>query len=151
VGLAWAGDPTHKLDLMRSCTLKTFAALAELEGVAFYSLQKGGRSAKSGDAPAGMKFFDFTPDLKDFADTAALMANLDVIISVDTSVVHMAGALGRRVFTLLPFNPDFRWLLDRADSPWYPTMKLFRPARPGDWESVIANVKADLAGMLAQC
>ena len=76
------------------------------------------------------------------------MANLDVIVSVDTSIVHMAGALGRRVFTLLPFNPDFRWLLDRADSPWYPTMKLFRPARPRDWESVIGNVKADLEGML---
>jgi tetratricopeptide (TPR) repeat protein len=149
VGLAWAGDPTHKLDLMRSCTLKTLAPLAELEGVGFYSLQKGGRAAKAQDVPAGMKFFDFTAELRDFSDTAALMANLDLIISVDTSIVHMAGALGRRVFTLLPFNPDFRWLLDRADSPWYPTMKLFRPTRPGDWERVMANVKADVADMLA--
>jgi tetratricopeptide (TPR) repeat protein len=149
VGIAWAGDPTHKLDLMRSCTLSAFAPLADLEGVVFYSLQKGNRAAKPGDAPAGMKFFDFTRDLSDFADTAALIANLDVIISVDTSIVHMAGALGRRVFTLLPFNPDFRWLLDRADSPWYPTMKLFRPPRPRDWETVFANVRSDLAAMLA--
>jgi hypothetical protein len=148
VGIAWAGDPTHKLDLMRSCTLSAFAPLAELEGVAFYSLQKGGRAAKPGEAPARMKFFDFTEELTDFSDTAALMSSLDLIISVDTSIVHMAGALGRPVFTLLPYNPDWRWLLGRADSPWYPTMKLFRPSRPRDWETVFANVKAELARML---
>jgi len=150
VGIAWAGDPTHKLDLMRSCALQNFATLADLDSVAFYSLQKGGRAAKPGDAPPGMRFFDFTADLRDFADTAALMANLDLIISVDTSIVHMAGALGRAVFTLLPFNPDFRWLLERSDSPWYPTMKLFRPPKPRDWNAVFSAVKQDVAAMLRQ-
>jgi tetratricopeptide (TPR) repeat protein len=150
VGIAWAGDPTHRFDLVRSCTLKQFAPLADLDGVVFYSLQKGARAAKPGDAPAGMTFIDYTDDIKDFADTAALMSNLDLIISVDTSIVHMAGALGRPVFTLLPFNPDFRWLLDRSDSPWYPTMKLFRPPKPRDWDAVFAEVKMDLAAMLAQ-
>ena len=150
IGVAWAGDPTHKLDLMRSCALKDFAPLADLDGVAFYSLQKGARGAKPGDAPPGMRFFDYTADLHDFADTAALMSALDLVISVDTSIVHMAGALGRPVFTLLPFNPDFRWLLDRSDSPWYPTMKLFRPPRPHDWESVFAAVKADVSQMLRE-
>jgi Flp pilus assembly protein TadD len=149
IGIAWAGDPTHKLDLMRSCTLPHFAALADLDGLVFYSLQKGGRAARPGDVPAGMKFVDVTEELKDFSDTAALMANLDLIISVDTSIVHLAGALGRRVFTLLPFNPDFRWLIDRADSPWYPTMELFRPPKPMDWDSVFAATSDLTAAMLA--
>ncbi|MEA2709693.1 MAG: hypothetical protein QOF78_2294 [Phycisphaerales bacterium] len=150
IGLAWAGDPTHKLDLLRSCALKDFAPLADLENLVFYSLQKGPRSARPSDVPPNMRFVDFSADLHDFSDTAALMMNLDLIISVDTAIVHLAGALGRPVFTLLPFNPDFRWLLDRDDSPWYPTMKLFRPTKPLDWATVFANVKSEIEKLLAR-
>jgi tetratricopeptide (TPR) repeat protein len=148
IGVAWAGDPTHRLDLMRSCTLSRFAEISKIPGVVIYSLQKGGRAAKPEDVPPGMTFHDFTADLHDFSDTAALMMNLDLVISVDTAVVHLAGALGRPVFTLLPFNPDFRWLIDRPDTPWYPTMKLFRPPTPMDWDSVFADVLREVKAML---
>ena len=92
-----------------------------------------------------MELVDWTEELKDFADTAALIANLDLVIAVDTAVVHLAGAMGKPVWTLLPFASDWRWLLDRADSPWYPTMRLFRQATPGDWDGVIRRVAAELS------
>jgi hypothetical protein len=87
-----------------------------------------------------MDFVDWTEELHDFADTAALIANLDLVIAVDTAVVHLAGAMGKPVWTLLPFVPDWRWLLEREDSPWYPTMRLFRQSSWGDWDSVITRV-----------
>ena len=87
-----------------------------------------------------MKLTDYTADITDFADTAALIANLDVVLSVDTSVAHLAGALGRPVWTLLPFAPDWRWMLKREDSPWYPSMRLFRQATAGNWSEVIERV-----------
>ena len=88
---------------------------------------------------------DFTTELHDFADTAAFIANLDLVIGVDTAVVHLAGALGRKVWTLLPYSPDWRWLLNRDDSPWYPTMRLFRQPGPGDWATVVGNVVESLS------
>jgi hypothetical protein len=108
------------------------------------SLQKGAAAAEARTPPAGMELIDVAEELKDFADTAALLANLDLVIAVDTAVVHLAGAMGKPVWTLLPFAPDWRWLLDRSDSPWYPTMRLFRQPSIGDWDSVIAEVREQL-------
>ena len=104
----------------------------------------GEAGKKAANPPKGMTLIDLTQEIKDFADTAALIENLDLVISVDTAVAHLAGALGRPVWTLLPFSPDWRWLADRDDSPWYPTMRLFRQPLPGDWRSVISKIKANL-------
>jgi len=140
VGLGWAGNPNHKNDRHRSMKLEMLAPLGQASGARFFSLQKGAAAAEAKTPPPGMELVDWTQELKDFADTAALIANLDLVIAVDTAVVHLAGAMGKPVWTLLPFNSDWRWLLDREDSPWYPTMRLFRRPSLGDWDSVIARV-----------
>jgi len=144
VGLAWAGSPTMADDRRRSIPPDLLAALAETPGVSFVSLQKGA-AAQASIAPPGLKLHDFTDELKDFADTAALIANLDLTISVDTAVIHVAGSLGRPVWLLNRFNGCWRWLLDRTDSPWYPTLRQFRQSRPGDWNSVVAEIGEALA------
>ncbi len=136
VGIVWAGRPTHDNDRNRSMAPAALTPLRELNDVRFYSLQKGAT------APPFMT--DLTADLNDFADTAAVIENLDLVISVDTSVAHLAGALGKKTWTLLPIRPEWRWLLDREDSPWYPTMKLFRQAQRGNWTDVIERVAAEL-------
>jgi tetratricopeptide (TPR) repeat protein len=140
VGLAWAGSPTHRNDRNRSIKLEMLAPLGQVPGMRFFSLQKGAAAAEAKTPPPGMDLVDWTMELKDFADTAALIANLDLVIAVDTAVIHLAGAMGKPVWTLLPFVPDWRWLLQRPDSPWYPTMHLFRQPRIGDWDSVITSV-----------
>ncbi|MGD0390491.1 MAG: tetratricopeptide repeat-containing glycosyltransferase family protein [Tepidisphaeraceae bacterium] len=140
VGLAWAGNPTHKNDRNRSIKLARLAALGQMPGARFFSLQKGAAAAETKTPPAGMELVDWTAELKDFADTAALIANLDLVIAVDTAVVHLAGAMGKPVWTLLPYVPAWRWLLERQDSPWYPSMRLFRQPCIGDWDSVITRV-----------
>jgi hypothetical protein len=114
-----------------------------VKGVDFFRLQKsdGGKQA----APPGLDWTDWTEELHDFSQTAALVANLDLLISVDTSVAHLAGAMGKPVWLLLPYLPDWRWLLDREDSPWYPTMRLFRQTTAGDWAGVIQKVVEQLA------
>lgn len=145
VGLVWAGSKEHKGNRFRSCSLAALAPLADVPGVSFFSLQKGDASAEAKAPPAGMRFFDHTERLSDFVDTAALMANLDLVITVDTSVAHLAGAMGKPVWVLTPFCPDWRWLLEREDSPWYPSMRLFRQTRIGDWAGCIARVKDELA------
>jgi len=137
VGIAWAGNPDHQRDFDRSCGLAALAPLASVPDVALISLQKGPAAAETATPPPGMTLHDFTSDLATFAETAALIANLDLVIAVDTSVAHLAGALGKPVWTLLAFAPDWRWLLNRNDSPWYPTMRLFRQTTPGDWTDVI--------------
>jgi len=144
VGLSWAGRPTHKDNSNRSFPLETFAPLAQSNGVIFYSLQKGKGSEQANNPPVGMRLIDYTNKIQDFSDTAALIENLDLVISVDTAVAHLAGAMGKPVWTLLPFAPDWRWMLNREDSPWYPTMRLFRQPSPGDWKSVINNVRKEL-------
>lgn len=144
IGIAWAGNPLHPNDHNRSCRLADFMPLARVPGVVFYSMQKGEPSAQAADPPRGMVLKDVSRRLNRFSDTAALMANLDLVISVDTAPVHLAGALGVPVWTLLPFDPDWRWLLDRPDSPWYPTMKLFRQPKAKDWPAVFAAVKNEL-------
>jgi tetratricopeptide (TPR) repeat protein len=140
VGLGWAGNPAHKNDRNRSMKLARLAPLGQAPGVRFFSLQKGAAATEAKTPPAGMELVDWTQELKDFADTAALIANLDLVIAVDTAVAHLAGAMGKPVWTLLPYAADWRWMLERRDSPWYPTMRLFRQPYGGDWDSVIARV-----------
>ena len=128
VGLVWSGRPEHKNDHNRSLKLSTLLPLLDCD-VTFISLQ---REVRPGDAATlkGLDIVHFGGELKNFSDTAAIISNLDVVISVDTSVAHLAGALGTPVWILLPFVPDWRWLLDREDSPWYPTARLFRQNNP---------------------
>ncbi len=144
VGLAWAGSPAHKNDRNRSMKLARLAPLGRTPGVRFFSLQKGEAAAES-KTPPGLELVDWTQELKDFADTAGLIENLDLVIAVDTAVAHLAGAMGKPVWTLLPSNSDWRWMLEREDSPWYPTMRLFRQTSWGDWDSVVARVAEALS------
>jgi Flp pilus assembly protein TadD len=150
VGLVWAGSPAHRHDRNRSIKLETLAPLGQLPGVHFFSLQKGQAAAEAKTPPPGMELVDWTEELKDFADTAALIANLDLVIAVDTAVAHLAGAMGKPIWTLLPFASDWRWLLQRQDCPWYPTMRLFRQKSLGDWADVIQRVAQDLGTFTAQ-
>ncbi|TQF37418.1 hypothetical protein UNPF46_19725 [Bradyrhizobium sp. UNPF46] len=139
VGLVWSGSPTMADDRRRSIPPDLLSGLAAIPGVSFVSLQKRA-AGQMIVAPAGLALHDFTDELNDFADTAALIANLDLTISVDTAVIHVAGALGRPVWLLNRFNGCWRWLLDRDDSPWYPTLRQFRQPCPGDWSSVVAEI-----------
>ncbi len=151
VGLAWAGNPRqfsidlNRTDRRRSIPLDLFAPLAECRSAIFYSLQLGEAAAQAAQAP--LNLIDLTERIGDFADTAALVANLDLVISVDTSVAHLAGALGKPVWLLSRYDACWRWLREREDSPWYPTLRLFRQTIPGDWLEVIGRVRTALAGM----
>jgi tetratricopeptide (TPR) repeat protein len=144
VGIAWSGNPKYKHDHLRSCELETFACLANIEGIDYFSLQKRKVAEQATDPLAGLRLIDFMDEVNDFADTAAIIQNLDLVISVDTAVAHLAGALGKTVWILLPYTPDWRWMLDREDSPWYPTMSLFRQKSPGEWGPVIEKVAEEL-------
>jgi Flp pilus assembly protein TadD len=144
IGVVWAGKPGHGNDKNRSCALEHFLTLARIPGVAMYGLQKGD-AARQAENPADMKgIVNFDRELKDFSETAAAIENLDLVISVDTALVHLAGAMGKPVWTLLPYAPDWRWLLEREDSPWYPTMRLFRQPVRGDWGAVFDKIKDEL-------
>ena len=155
VGLVWRGSPLKRhpedraADRRRSITLAHFAPLAAVPGVSFVSLQKGEAARQTAAPPPGLTVHDFTGELGDFADTAALVAALDLVISVDTAVAHLAGTLDRPVWILTPFDADWRWLLGRSDSPWYPTARLFRQPRPGDWGTVMVQVETALRGFAA--
>ena len=144
IGVVWAGNPGFKQNRYRNIPLHFFVPVAGLPGVTLYSLQKGEETAMAKSPPVDMKLVDYAGKINDFADTAAFIENLDLIISVDTAVAHLAGALGKPVWTLLPFSPEWRWLLEREDSPWYPTMRLFRQSSHGDWQSVIDRVVEEL-------
>ncbi|MBB6251573.1 tetratricopeptide repeat protein [Nitrospirillum iridis] len=143
VGLAWSGNPRHRADRLRSIPLAALAApLAGVAGVTLCAVQKDRRP---GDAEVLSALGVMDAPLEDFSETATLLAGLDLVITVDTAVAHLAGALGRPVWLLLPFAPDWRWRLHRGDTPWYPSMRLFRQETQGDWMSVIAEVSAALA------
>ncbi|WP_164935481.1 tetratricopeptide repeat protein [Bradyrhizobium guangzhouense] len=146
VGLVWSGDPGHNNDHNRSIALCALVPLLDCD-VQFVSLQKGIRDEDRAFLAERSDIVDLTEQFTDFGETAALMSCLDLVISVDTSVVHLAGALGAPVWTMLPFNPDWRWLLDRDDSPWYRSMRLFRQPTRGDWASVVDRVRRELDGM----
>jgi hypothetical protein len=143
VGLVWAGQARPALpgfailDGRRSMALSSLAALATVEGAAFVSLQHGPEAAQAQTPPPGLTLFDPMPGVMDFADTAAIIANLDLVISVDTSVVHLAGAMGKPVFLLDRYDHCWRWLSGRVDSPWYPELRIFRQERIGDWTPVL--------------
>jgi tetratricopeptide (TPR) repeat protein len=143
-GLVWAGRPTHKGDASRSIPLRLLSALLAIADVQFYSLQKGDRANDLRGIDSRLPVIDWTNELGDFADTAALMAHLDLVISVDTAVAHLAGALAKEVWTLLAYSPDFRWMAEGDASPWYPTMRLFRQQSLGDWPTVVARVAEEL-------
>jgi hypothetical protein len=147
VGLAWAGSPTNVDDRNRSCSLQALAGLFEMPDVAWINLQLGvGREElRAVQTP----ILDGGDEQTDYAETAGLMAELDLIVTVDTSIAHAAGALGRPVWIMLQYIADFRWLLDRADSPWYPSARLFRQPRIGDWSAVATEVKAALTDFAA--
>ncbi len=150
VGLVWAGGTrpdqpdANAIDRRRSIPLSALAPLAEITGCSFISLQKGDAARQAGTPPRGMVLHDFTDQLEDFSDTAALVENLDLVISVDTAVAHLAGALGKPVWLLNRFDTCWRWLLDREDSPWYPTLRQFRQPTMGDWGAAIEKVRDEL-------
>ncbi|MBD2464965.1 tetratricopeptide repeat protein [Oscillatoria sp. FACHB-1407] len=150
VGIAWAGNPDYPRDHSRSCSLQEFANLLTTPKVAFYSLQKGERVAELVDLPDAIAIQDLSGLLNDFANTAGAIAQLDLVITTDTAVAHLAGALGKPVWVLLSFVPDWRWLLDREDSPWYPTMRLFRQSQLGDWAGVFDRVTQALQQRLIE-
>ena len=142
IGLVWAGSAGHANDHRRSIPLAVFAPLWQaLPDVGFVSLQVGPAAAQ---APACPGLLDVGPELGDFADTAAVIEQLDLVITVDTAVAHLAAAMGQATWVLLPFSPDWRWQLDRDDSPWYPSVRLYRQRQPDDWPEVVSRVAADL-------
>jgi tetratricopeptide (TPR) repeat protein len=138
VGLVWAGSKRSAHKEYRTETIDALAPLADVPDIRFFSLQKGDDSRQA--APPGMDLVDLSAELNDFADTAALIQNLDLVVAVDTAVGHLAGALARPVWILVPFKSDFRWLLHRPDTPWYPTMRLFRQPAEGDWRTPILRM-----------
>jgi tetratricopeptide (TPR) repeat protein len=150
VGLVWAGNPrtadpaANAIDRRRSMALARLAPLGAVPGVSFVSLQKGARAEEAKTPPPGLTLHDWTDELWDFADTAALISALDLVISVDTSVAHLAGALGKPVWVLNRYDACWRWLYGRTDSPWYPSLRLFRQSRYDEWDSVIEEVSAAL-------
>jgi len=147
IGLAWSGGPRHKKDANRSIKLHSLLPFLDVEAD-FISLQKDVRADDATVLQGRTDLAHFGDKLDTFADTAAVIGSLDLVISVDTSVAHLAGALAKPVWILLPFLPDWRWLLDREDSPWYPTARLFRQNAPGDWSSVISLVVLELKKLL---
>jgi tetratricopeptide (TPR) repeat protein len=148
VGVFWQGDPRHRKDRQRSLPLPAFAPLANLDGVRLCSLQEGPGGDQSAAAP--FPILNLASQFHDFADTASALMNLDLVISVDSAVAHCAGALGIPVWVLLPYAPDWRWLGHREDSPWYPSMRLFRQKHLGDWEEVFGRVQAALTELLRE-
>jgi Flp pilus assembly protein TadD len=152
VGLVWKGNPLFENDSDRSLpNLELLAVLGKISGVRFFSLQKGAGEEEAANPPDGLPLMNLGPQLADFADTAAIIEHLDLVISVDTAVAHLAGAMGKTCWVLLPdYKTDWRWLSDRCDSPWYPgVMRLFRQPRMGDWSAVITEIDTALQAFIA--
>jgi len=145
VGLVWAGNPSHANDRNRSLPAAALPPLLAQPGVRFLSLQTGSGHAGLGACDVE----DVMDGVRDFADTAALIANLDLLVSVDTAPLHLAGALARPALGLIAYAPDWRWQLERTDSPWYPTLRLLRQSKPGDWGTVLDAVRLHLREALA--
>ncbi len=138
IGIAWAGSGANRNDRNRSIPLEKWGAILGVKGCRFHSL---------GTSPpaAGLEVADWSGQLTDFAETAGLIANLDLVISVDTAVGHLAGAMGKETWLLIAFPPDWRWMLERGDSPWYPTVRLYRQKGAGEWEGVMGEVVGELS------
>ncbi|MEQ9574478.1 MAG: glycosyltransferase family 9 protein, partial [Rhodospirillales bacterium] len=144
IGLAWAGNPTHRRDGARSLPLADLSPLFDVPGLRFVNLQVGLRPEDAEEMARRPDLFAETPHLGDFADTAAVVAGLDLVISADTAVLHLAGALGQPAWGLLPFVPDWRWGMSGETTPWYDSLRLYRQPALGDWSSVVARIAADL-------
>ncbi|MFM0339534.1 tetratricopeptide repeat protein [Paraburkholderia fungorum] len=144
IGLMWAGSPEHVLDRYRSVRLDALKPLLALAGASWYSVQKGDRERESEDLTNEFDLHTLGPAINDFTDTLAILHALDLLITVDTSVAHLAGAAGRPVWVLVPAYLEWRWLTNRTDSPWYPSMRLFRQREPGEWDAVIEEVREAL-------
>ncbi len=144
VGVIWAGRPTHNNDRNRSALLADFRALGDVPGVALLALQKGPKTGQAGAWYGRAPLINVGAEIADYGDTMAILASLDLVVTVDTSVAHLAGAMGRPVWIMLPRAPDWRWLLDREDSPWYPTVRLLRQTTARRWDDVMARVVAAL-------
>jgi hypothetical protein len=147
IGLVWSGNPLHWNDQNRSIPLQTFSRII-LAGATFISLQKELRLEDEAVLRERTEIIDLTEHLTDFAETAALIGCLDLVITVDTSVAHLAAALGCPTWILLPAVPDWRWLLDRDDSPWYPTVRLFRQTTARDYEGVVDRMRSELVRLI---
>ncbi len=146
VGIAWAGRPTHNNDHNRSVPLAAFAPIGAVAGIALVSLQKGPAAAQARQWQGGAKLIDLDAEIGSFEDTAAIIDGLDLLVCVDTSLGHLAGVMRKPAWIMLPFAPDWRWLIGRSDTPWYPTLRLFRAPGPKRMDAAIAAVAAALAG-----
>ena len=151
VGLVWQGNRDHMADVFRSFPLKAYDPLGQLDDIQFISLQKGYGAEQIKDW-SGLRPLIQLPEGTDvtsgaFMDTAAIVSQLDLVITSDTSMAHLAGALGRPAWVLVNKMPDWRWLLERKDSPWYSSLKLFRQSKQGDWASVVAEVESELKAL----
>ena len=142
IGIAWQGSMTNIRDKFRSMRLAEFAPLAELAGVRLFSLQMGPGREQVAELADRWPLVDLGDRLGDFAETAAIIRNLDLVVTCDSSTAHLAGAIGVPVWVALPWSPDWRWMLERQDSPWYPTMRLFRQPTEGDWPGVFQRIAA---------
>lgn len=148
IGLVWSGNPQHNNDSNRSIPLRMLAPILEVDAT-FVSLQKDARTEDRLALLERTDIVDLTTHLTDFAETAALVSCLDLVISVDTSVAHLSAALGRPTWILLPYVPDYRWLLDREDSPWYPAVRLFRQDEGRDYARVVDHLRRELKARIA--
>ncbi len=149
VGLVWSGNPDHRDDHNRSIPLRALLQVLDIDAT-FISLQKDPRPDDKAALLDRPGVVDLTPHLTDFSETAALISCLDLVITVDTSVAHLAGALGRPTWILLPYTPDYRWLLDRDDSPWYPSVRLFRQTETRNYAEVIDRVRVALLSLISE-
>jgi hypothetical protein len=147
VGIAWAGNSRQTKDHFRSIAPELLAPLGDVARVQWINLQKRDPQQPKSAAPDRPQLLDWTAEFQDLADAAALIANLDLVITVDSAIAHLAGALGKPTWLLLQFSPDWRWLLERADCPWYPTMRIFRQRRLRDWKTTIEEVETELRAL----
>lgn len=150
VGIVWAGNPGHANDQHRSCELEMFRVLTRISGVKLIGLQSGPGALQVQRSGSDLGLINLGDEFEDFSDTAAAISVLDLVIAVDTAVAHLAGAMGKPVWLLLPYSPDWRWLTSRGDSPWYPTMRLYRQPLPGNWKAVFQQVNEDLSRTAAK-
>lgn len=146
VALVWAGRPNHTNDAKRSMTLEALAPLGAVEGCSFISIQKGPRAGDANNPPPGLSLLNLDSEIADFDDTAAILSIADLLISVDSSPIHLAGALNRPAWVMLPYLSEWRWLTEREDSPWYPSLRLFRQQSAGDWAGLVQRLAISLKG-----
>jgi hypothetical protein len=149
IGLVWAGRSTHRNDHNRSIPLEALAPIGDLDDIVLVVLQKGGPQAQVAEFFGRAPLVNLGPEIEDFRDTAAIIDSLDLVVTADTAVAHLAGAMARPVWIMLPFAPDWRWLTERSDSPWYPTARLFRQSAPRDWSGVVATIAEEIARLPA--